>query len=94
MSTVEVEVVLALPERQSVQRVVLPEGSTAWDAVAASGLSEEFRRSGTRRLGIHGKIVPAETILRDGDRVEIYRPLQADPKESRRARAAKKRDKA
>jgi uncharacterized protein len=48
---------------------------------------------GAGRVGIYGRVVPPGTIVRDGDRVEIYRPLVADPKELRRARAAKKRAK-
>ena len=93
MSMIVVEVALALPGRQTVRSVRLPAGSTAEDAVAASGLAEEFRSLGAGRIGIYGKAVPAKTLLRDGDRVEIYRPLQADPKDLRRLRAAKKRSK-
>ena len=84
-STIRVEVVLALAERQTLRRLQLPTGSTVGDAVAASGLE------GTGRVGIYGKVVPAGTVLADGDRVEIYRPLRADPKEARRARAAMRR---
>jgi putative ubiquitin-RnfH superfamily antitoxin RatB of RatAB toxin-antitoxin module len=47
----------------------------------------------TTHVGIHGEPVPLATVLRDRDRVEIYRPLRADPKEVRRTRAAKKRAK-
>jgi uncharacterized protein len=89
MRRVTVEVVLALPERQSLRRVDLPEGSTVGDAVAASGLEV----LAPARFGVYGKAVPAGTMLRDGDRVEIYRPLRADPKEIRRQRAAGKRPK-
>jgi putative ubiquitin-RnfH superfamily antitoxin RatB of RatAB toxin-antitoxin module len=91
---IAVEVVFALPERQTLRRVRLPAGSTVEDALAASGLAEEFRNSGAGRVGIYGKAVPARTVLRDGDRLEIYRPLRADPKDLRRVRAAKKRAKA
>ena len=87
---VAVEVVLALPGRQTLRRIELPAGSTAADAVAASGLAEAAQ---TGRIGIFGKVVSAGTIVRDGDRVEIYRPLAADPKDLRRARAARKRAK-
>lgn len=89
MKPVTVEVVLALPERQSVRRVELPPGSTVGDAVAASGLEARA----PARFGVYGKVVAAGTVLRDGDRVEIYRPLRADPKELRRLRAAAKRSK-
>ena len=88
-STVTVEVVFALPERQVLRRMELPAGSTAEDAVSASGVGQAGAR-----LGIYGKAVPPGTILKDGDRVEIYRPLRADPKDQRRARAARKRAKA
>jgi len=67
--------------------VRLPAGSTVGDALAASGLGE----AASGRVGIYGRVVPAGVVLRDGDRVEIYRPLRADPKELRRARAAKRR---
>jgi putative ubiquitin-RnfH superfamily antitoxin RatB of RatAB toxin-antitoxin module len=84
-----VEVVVASPERQILRRVDLPAGSTVGDAVAASGLA-----GSTARFGIYGKAVPASTVLREGDRVEIYRLLKADPKDLRRLRAAKKHPKA
>ena len=89
MSTVRVEVVFALQDRQVLRRVVLPQGSTVEDALAASDLAQEPRQG----VGIYGKAVSEKTILRDGDRVEIYRPLRADPKDLRRLRAAKKRSK-
>ena len=86
MSTITVEVVFALPDRQTLRRVVLPEGSTVEDALAASGLAREPHQA----VGIYGKEVPVGTIVRDGDRVEIYRPLRADPKEARRRRARRR----
>ena len=89
-ATVTVDVVLARPQRQIIRRVRLPAGSTVVDALAASGLAEEFRELDSGRVGIYGKAVRADAILRDGDRVEIYRPLQVDPKDLRRMRAAKK----
>ena len=80
-----VEVVLAFPDR--VQHVVLelPAGATAADAVAAAGFGE------AHAIGIFGKRVKNDHALREGDRVEIYRPLAIDPKEARRRRAAAKR---
>lgn len=88
-----VEVVLALPERQTLRRVRLPAGSSVEDALVASGLAQEFQSIASARVGIYGKGVSVRTALRDGDRVEIYRPLRADPKDVRRVRAAKKRAK-
>ncbi len=88
---IAVEIVYALPDRQVLLRILLPDGSTVEDAIRVSGLRAAFPEMDTTRAGIHGELVPGTTILRDRDRVEIYRPLQADPKEVRRMRAAKKR---
>jgi uncharacterized protein len=90
---VMVDVVFARPGRQILRRVRLPAGSTVEDALAASGLAEELGNPSPGPVGIYGKAVSARTIVRDGDRVEIYRPLRADPKDLRRLRAAKKRSK-
>lgn len=65
------------------QRVALqlPEGASVTDALRASGLAVD-----EAPVGIWGRVQPAETLLRDRDRVEIYRPLKVDPKEARRLR--------
>jgi putative ubiquitin-RnfH superfamily antitoxin RatB of RatAB toxin-antitoxin module len=88
---IAVEIVYALPDRQVLRRILLPDGSTVEDAILLSGLRAAFPEMDTTNVGIHGEPVPVTTILRDRDRVEIYRPLQADPKDVRRTRAAKKR---
>jgi len=88
---IDVEIVYALPDRQVLRRILLPDGSTVEDAILVSGLRAVFPDMDTTHVGIHGEPVPVTTILRDRDRVEIYRPLRADPKEVRRTRAAKKR---
>jgi putative ubiquitin-RnfH superfamily antitoxin RatB of RatAB toxin-antitoxin module len=85
-----IEVVYALPERQVLKRVSLPEGSTVGDAIEASGLGREFPEIDLVLVGIFGKRVRVDARLRDGERVELYRALQADPKEVRRRRAAGK----
>ena len=90
---IAVEIVYALPDRQVLRRILLPDGSTVEDAIRVSGLREAFPEMDTTHVGIHGEPVPVTTVLRDRDRVEIYRPLRADPKEVRRTRAAKKRAK-
>ena len=92
-SKIAVEIVYALPDRQVLRRILLPDGSTVEDAILLSGLRAAFPDMDTTHVGIHGEPVPVTTILRDRDRVEIYRPLQLDPKEVRRKRAAKKRTK-
>jgi putative ubiquitin-RnfH superfamily antitoxin RatB of RatAB toxin-antitoxin module len=88
---ISVEVVCALPQRQERILLTLPAGSSALDAVQASGLLRLLPPGESGRVGVWGRAVSPETRLREGDRVEIYRPLIADPKESRRERAAKKR---
>ena len=90
-SKIAVEIVYALPDRQVLRRILLPVGSTVEDAIQLSGLRAVFPDMDTTHVGVHGEPVPVTTILRDRDRVEIYRPLRADPKEVRRTRAAKKR---
>ena len=86
-----VEVVYALPLRQELVVLELAPGSTVQDAIQASGFSRSLSDIDVSRAGVWGRPVSAETGLRDGDRVEIYRPLIADPKEIRRVRAAKAR---
>lgn len=85
----QLEVAYARPERQLIVKLSLPAGTTAHEAVLQSGIAGEFPDIDLTRLqlGVFGKAVPAEHVLRDRDRVEIYRPLQADPKEVRRRRA-------
>ncbi len=91
--TIKIEVAYALPDEQVLLVLMLPAGSTIPDAVRAAGLSSRFPEIAGEavRFGIFGKIEkdPAARVLRSGDRVEIYRPLLIDPKEARKARAAK-----
>jgi putative ubiquitin-RnfH superfamily antitoxin RatB of RatAB toxin-antitoxin module len=87
---IRVEVVHARPEKQVLLSLEVPLGTTVMQAVERSGIRQAFPglEIDPSRLGIFGqKALPADE-LRDGDRVEIYRPLIADPKESRRRRAA------
>ena len=90
MRVLRIEVVYALPGRQTLRRISLNEGSTVADALRASGLPAEFPEIDALRAGIFGRPAPRDTVLNDRDRVEIYRSLKADPKEARRARAARK----
>ena len=87
-----VEVVYALPEEQVLISLDVDQGTTVEQAVKLSGILERFSDIDltTNKLGIFGKATKADQELRDKDRVEIYRPLIADPKESRRKRAEKK----
>ncbi|WP_199102781.1 RnfH family protein [Aquitalea sp. ASV11] len=84
-----VEVACALPQRQSIVSLEVAAGCTAIEAVQQSGILAQFSMvdSNNLKLGIFSKAIKPETVLRAGDRVEIYRPLQADPKAVRRQRA-------
>jgi len=91
VSRIKIEVVYALPVQQVAVRLEVPEGTTAAQAVMLSQLLEKFpeiRLDGQNKLGIFGRLTKPDTALRQGDRVEIYRPLLADPKEVRKRRAA------
>jgi uncharacterized protein len=91
---ITVEVAYALPERQALVTLVSPVGTTVGEAIEQSGLLPQFPEIDLKlnKVGIFGKIVALTTVLRDGDRVEIYRPLTADPKAIRRLRAAQGRE--
>lgn len=88
----QVTVVYARRLVQTQVVVELEPGATVADAIQRSGLLEKYsdELAGSLSLGVWNKIVREDTLLRDADRVEIYRPLMADPKEARRRRAAKK----
>ena len=89
MPDIAVEVVYALPEKQYQLAVKLAEGSTVEQAIQASGVLE-LRRDidlSENKVGIFSRPVKLGDEVQDGDRIEIYRPLIADPKELRRQRA-------
>ena len=85
-----VEVCYALPEKQLLVPVRLPAGAILQQALEASGILEKHREIDLKKnkFGIFAKLSKLDSPLRDGDRVEIYRPLIADPKEVRKQRAA------
>jgi len=91
---IDIEVVYALPQRQVLKRLRVSPQTTAEQAVELSGIRSLFPEidHSVNKLGIFGKVVNRDTVLRDLDRVEIYRPLINDPKESRRRRAEKFRN--
>ena len=72
--------------------LTMPEGSTLHEAIRQGGVLVAMPEIdlATCRVGVYGKLTTLDTVLQEGDRVEIYRPLIADPKESRRRRAQKK----
>lgn len=84
--TIRVEVAYADPQRQVLRTVAVAAGSTVADAIAASGILAQLPGFVPAGIGIFGRLVEPDTLLRDGDRVELYRPLQIDPKQARRNR--------
>lgn len=86
--TFSVTVAYAAPGTEAIVRVTVEDGATVADAVAASGLRERLALPGAIAYAIHGQAATSATPLADGDRVEITRPLVADAKAVRRARAA------
>lgn len=88
--TLNIEVAYAEPKRQFLRRITLASGATVADAIAASGLEAEFAIDASNlAVGVWSKVVARDTPINDGDRVEVYRPLTADPKEARRRRASR-----
>jgi len=85
---ISVEVAYATVDRQWLISLLLPAGATAATAVEAA-IAELPMSPSALDLGIFGRPCTPETVLKSGDRVEIYRPLNFDPMESRRRRAAK-----
>lgn len=82
---IHVEVIRAWPRRHASVRVELPAGATVADAVSASGMDDGEHVA----VAVFGEKVEAAHVLREGDRVELLRPLTMDPKEARRRRAVK-----
>ena len=86
-----VEVAYVLADKQSLISIEVEKGATLKEAVEASGILDAFEEIDLSkdRVGIFSKFATLETVLREKDRVEIYRPLIADPKKVRKERAAK-----
>lgn len=89
MPEISVEVVYALPEKQYQLYVKVEQGSTVEQAIKQSGLLELRREIdlSSNKVGIYSRAVKLSDVVDEGDRIEIYRPLIADPKELRRQRA-------
>jgi len=86
MSDFEVEIVFALPDRQLLETVLVTAGETVLDVVAKSGLREAFPEYEIDGLaiGIWGRAAQRDQVVKEDDRIEVYRPLQLDPREARR----------
>lgn len=91
---IRVEVAYATPEKQEILAVEVPAETSAFDAVVRSGIVDVFPEIDPEAtdMGVFGKVIksPKDHVLRDGDRVELYRPLKIDPKQARLNRAKKK----
>ena len=85
-----IEVVYATPSRQELVELSLDEPVTVAEAIRLSGIEDRFPESSlaAHDVGIWGRVVPRQTVVNDGDRIEIYRPLERDPRDARRLRAA------
>ncbi len=83
---VTIEVVLAIAERQVLREVAVPAGATVAEAIARSGIADEFPELEVESLtvGIWGKVVDRSKPVQVGDRIEVYRPLPIDPRDARR----------
>ena len=84
-----VEIAFALPDRQVLQSIEVDEGATVADVIRRSRIAQQFPEAGLADLqaGVWGRPVERAHVVRDGDRVELYRPLEIDPKEARRLKA-------
>ena len=92
IQSINIEVAYALPDKQIIRAVNVDAGTTIGAAIVQSGIMMDFPELDIElenaKVGIFGKVASMTTVLAEGDRVEIYRPLIADPKEVRRKRAA------
>ena len=89
-ATIDVEIVFALPEKQLLVPLTMQEGATVADAIDASALESNFPEFDLAQcaVGIWGQLAERDRVLANGDRVELYRTLQMDPREARRRLAA------
>jgi len=89
---VQVYVCYAHAQREWIRPMQVKPGTTIGEAIEQSGVLQDFPEINltTQPVGIYAKKKTLDTVLRERDRIEIYRPLVADPKDSRRKRAAKK----
>ncbi len=93
-SNINVEVIFALPQEQITFKVRVEQGATAQQVIEASGILVKYPEIDlkTNKLGIYSRLIKLDTEIADGERVEIYRPLIADPKEMRKRRAGKAKE--
>ena len=90
MNQINIEIAYALPERYYLKSFQFDEGITVQTAIMQSGILSQFPEIdlSTNKIGVFSRPIKLTDVLKEGDRIEIYRPLLADPKEIRRKRAA------
>jgi putative ubiquitin-RnfH superfamily antitoxin RatB of RatAB toxin-antitoxin module len=93
-SLINIEVAYALPTKQVLIDVAIADGATVEQAIEVSNILSQFPSIDLKKtkVGIWSRVVRLTETLKDGDRIEIYRPLIADPKEIRKRRAEKAKD--
>jgi len=91
MPDLKIEIVYAQSHKQTIVRVAVAPGSTVGDALERSGVLRRIASGEPCSYGVFGRRATPNQELVDGDRIEIYRPLQADPQTARRARAQSRR---
>ena len=89
MATISVELVFALPDKQVLRTIAVTEGSTVDEVIRKGDLARDFPGLVVEDMqaGVWGRPVDRDHVVRDGDRVELYRPLEMDPREARRLKA-------
>ncbi len=90
-SLIEVEVVYGVPDKQAIVVIKIEEGTTVEQAIELSGIANLYKEIdlNINKVGIWNRVVKLTDVLQHGDRIEVYRPLIADPKEVRKRRAEK-----
>ncbi|PKH05232.1 RnfH family protein [Moritella sp. Urea-trap-13] len=94
LTKINVEVIYALPKEQITFKVSVEQGATALQVIEASGILIKYPEIEftVNKIGIYSRLIKLDTVVEDGERVEIYRPLTADPKEMRKRRAGKAKE--
>ena len=93
---ISVEIVYAEPRRSIAKSLQMPQGALVADALSQAASDQDFfgvDLTHSAVVGIFGKLVPRDQVLKEGDRIEIYRPLLEEPKLARRKRASRKASK-
>jgi len=87
-------VIYALPKEQITFTISVEQGTTAQQAIEASGILAKYPEIelNKNKLGVYSRLIKLDTVMADGERIEIYRPLIADPKEMRKRRAVKAKE--